>query len=77
MLCACNQLFGVYNGSHNNENNMSYSNTGCLILKVHMWNNMVARKEQLQSFSKSGVPMVKHPDRIHLRAFRSSFKSVN
>ena len=67
MLCACNQLFCVQNGCHNNENNMSDSNTGCPILKVHMWDNMVAREEYLQSFLKSGAPMAKHPDRTHLR----------
>ena len=45
MVCAC-----VHNGCHNNENNMSDSNTGCPILKVHKWDNMVAREEYLQGF---------------------------
>ena len=31
----------------------------------------------LASFLKSGVPMDKHPDRTHLRAFKSSVKQAS
>ena len=72
MLCACNQLFCVHNSCHNNVNNMFDSNTGCPILKVHMWDIMFAREEYLQSFWKSGTPMAKHLVQTHLRAFKSS-----
>ena len=77
MLCACNQLLYVHSSCHNNENNMSDSNTGSPILKVHMWDIIFAKGEYLQSFRKSGVPMAKHPDRTHLREFKPSVKSVN
>ena len=77
MLCARNQLFSVNNSCHNNENNMSNSNTGYLILKVYMWDIMFAREEYFQSFSKSGVPVAKHRNQTHLRAFKCSVKSVN
>ena len=77
MLCTCNQLFCVHNSCHNNENNISHGNTGCPMLKVHMWEIMFAREEYFQSFWKSGVPIAKHPDRTHLRACKSSVKSVN
>ena len=77
MLCACNQRFYVHNGCHNNENNMSVSNTGCPISKVHVPDIMFAKEKYLQSFWNSGVPMAKHSDRTHLRAFKSSVKSVN
>ena len=72
-----NQAFCVHIVCHNNENNMSNSNTGCPILIVHMWDIMFAREEYLQRFWRSGVPTAKHPDRTHLRAFQSSVKSVN
>ena len=77
MLCACSQLLCVHSSCHNNENNMSDNNTRCSTLKVHMWDIIFAREENLQSFKKSGVPMAKHLDRRHFRAFKSSFKSLN
>ena len=72
MLCACNQLFCVYNSCRINENNLSDSNTRCPILKVHMWDIMFEREEYLHSFWKSGVPMANHPYLMHLRVFKSS-----
>ena len=77
IICASNQLFCVHNSCHNNENNMSDTKPGCPILKVHMWDIMFSREEYLRSYWKSGVPMAKHPDRTHLRVFKSSVKSVN
>ena len=47
MLCACNQQFCVQNGCHNNKNKMSDSITRCPILKVYMWDNVVARKGRI------------------------------
>ena len=40
----------VYASCNNNQNNMSYSTTGCLILKVPIWGINFAREEYLQSF---------------------------
>ena len=74
---ACNQLLSVHNSCHNNENNMSDTNIGCPISKSLMWDIMFAREEYLQSFWKPVVLMTKHPDRAHLRAFKTSVKSVN
>ena len=59
MFCACNQLQYLRNSCHNNENNISDSNTDCPILKMHVYDIMFAREEYLQSFWKSGVPMAK------------------
>ena len=47
MLCACNQLFYVDNSCHNNESNMSDSNTGYPILKVRMLDIIFAMGEYL------------------------------
>ena len=66
MLRVFNQLLYMHNSCHNNENNMSDSNTGCPILKVHMWDFIFASGEYLQSFWKSGVPVAKDLDRTRL-----------
>ena len=50
MFFAFNQLFCVYNSCQNNENNMSDSNIGYTVLKVHTRDIMFAREEYLQSF---------------------------
>ena len=77
ILCACDELLYVHSSCHNDENNMSDSNTGSPIFKVHMWDIIFAKGEYLQIFWKTGVPMAKHLDRTYLRAFKPSVKSVN
>ena len=47
MLCACNQLFCMHNSCHVDENNLSSSNTGYPILKVHIWDIKFAMEEYL------------------------------
>ena len=61
---------------HNNENDLSDSKTGCPILKVHIWFIMFSRKQYLQSFWRSVVPMAVDLDRTNVRAFKSSVKSA-
>ena len=59
MLCTCNQLFCVHSGCHNNENNMSDSNTDV--------GHHVRKEEYLQSFWKSGVSMAKHQSNLKIK----------